>query len=124
PPHTTAADESADEEGPATELEHAVAAIWHEVLGVERVGALDNFFELGGHSLMATRVLTRVQAQLGVDLPVRAIFEGPTVRELAERIDRALPAGTDADAGTSGASASSRALVAVDRSGPLPLSFA
>jgi amino acid adenylation domain-containing protein len=72
---------------PRTAVEIAVAAIWSEVLGVEAVGTEDNFFELGGHSLMATRVLSRLRAQLHVDIPLRALFEGPTVAALATLVE-------------------------------------
>ena len=60
---------------------------WTEVLGVDRVGVHDNFFELGGHSLLATRVMARVQAAAGVELPVRVLFEEPTVEGMARRIE-------------------------------------
>ncbi|OLR93067.1 non-ribosomal peptide synthetase [Actinokineospora bangkokensis] len=68
---------------PATPEERAVAQVWQEVLGVERVGAHDDFFELGGHSLLATRVAVRLRARLGVDVPVRGLFDHSTVAALA-----------------------------------------
>ncbi|HYN83767.1 MAG TPA: amino acid adenylation domain-containing protein, partial [Pyrinomonadaceae bacterium] len=74
-------------ETPRTETEAALARLWGEVLGVELVGVRDNFFELGGHSLLATRVASRVRETCGVELPLRAIFESPTVAALAERVD-------------------------------------
>ncbi|MBV9107846.1 MAG: amino acid adenylation domain-containing protein, partial [Gemmatimonadetes bacterium] len=80
---------------PRTPAEEVLAGIWAEVLGVERVGAADSFFELGGHSLLATRVAARVRDAFGVDLPVRALFDAPTVIALAARID-ALRGGDDA----------------------------
>jgi amino acid adenylation domain-containing protein len=70
-------------EGPVQEK---VAAIWAEVLRLERVGAHDNFFELGGHSLMATQVLSRMRDAFAIELPLRAIFDSPTVAGLAEAI--------------------------------------
>ncbi|MGW4109768.1 non-ribosomal peptide synthetase [Actinosynnema sp. NPDC004786] len=79
-------------EGPAQE---AVAEIWRELLGLERVGARDDFFDLGGHSLMATRFSARVRQRFDVDLPVRAVFSTPTVAELAGEIERLLVAKID-----------------------------
>jgi acyl carrier protein len=69
---------------PGTPLEQAVADVWREVLGVVRVGIHDNFFELGGHSLLATQVVARLHKLLGVELPLRALFERPTVALLAQ----------------------------------------
>ncbi|HEU4733061.1 MAG TPA: amino acid adenylation domain-containing protein [Kofleriaceae bacterium] len=74
-------------EPPAGEHERAVAAIWSELLGVPRVGRHDHFFELGGHSLLATRVISRLR-RLAPDLPLRAVFERPTVASLAELLCR------------------------------------
>jgi len=78
---------SQDYLAPRTELETTLAAIWAEVLKVERVGVEDNFFELGGHSLLATQIASRVQKTLQRDVPLRAMFECSTVGELAEYID-------------------------------------
>ncbi len=74
---------------PEGEAQEQMAAIWTEVLRLKegrRVGANDNFFELGGHSLMATQVLSRVQKAFGVELPLRAMFDTPTVAGLAEAV--------------------------------------
>ena len=60
-----------------------MAAIFAEVLDVECVGAEDNFFALGGHSLLATQIISRVRSQLEVELPLRSIFEAPTIQSLA-----------------------------------------
>ena len=76
-----------DYQAPRTELEATLAAIWAEVLKVEKVGVQDNFFELGGHSLLATQIASRVQKTLQRDVPLRAMFECSTVVELAEYID-------------------------------------
>ncbi|HEY4589269.1 MAG TPA: condensation domain-containing protein, partial [Thermoanaerobaculia bacterium] len=71
---------------PRTPLEERLAAIWREVLGVERVGVHDDFLALGGHSLLAVRVLSRVQEALGVTVPMQAFFAAPTVAGLAARL--------------------------------------
>ncbi|HEX2081841.1 MAG TPA: amino acid adenylation domain-containing protein, partial [Longimicrobium sp.] len=99
---------------PRTPVEAALAEIWAGVLGVERVGAADDFFAAGGHSLLATRVVSRVRERFGVELPLRALFERPTVAALAEAVEalrrdgaRVLPP-----------------VVPIARDRPLPLSFA
>ncbi|HEX7333145.1 MAG TPA: amino acid adenylation domain-containing protein [Pyrinomonadaceae bacterium] len=71
---------------PRTALERVLAGIWSQVLGVERVGIEDNFFELGGHSLLVTQLLSRVHEACQVKLPMRYIFEAPTVAGLAARM--------------------------------------
>ena len=68
---------------PRGELEARLAAIWADVLGLDRVGAADRFFELGGHSLLVMQVVSRVREQFRVDLPVGAVFETSTIAELA-----------------------------------------
>jgi amino acid adenylation domain-containing protein len=72
---------------PRTPVEEALCTIWCEVLKVDPVGVNDNFFALGGHSLLATRVIARVRDVFAVELALRVLFEAPTVRALAERID-------------------------------------
>jgi acyl-CoA synthetase (AMP-forming)/AMP-acid ligase II len=74
---------SQEYEAPQGEIEEALAGIWQELLRVERVGRQDNFFELGGHSLLATRVITRISHVLDVDLPLRVMFEKPTIVALS-----------------------------------------
>jgi amino acid adenylation domain-containing protein len=71
---------------PSTAAELVIAGIWQEFLGIDRIGVHDDFSELGGHSLLATRVMARLREVLEVELPVRALFEAPTVSELAERV--------------------------------------
>jgi acyl carrier protein len=69
--------------------EHLLATIWAEVLGIERVGIHDNFFELGGNSLSATRVLARLPDEIQARLPLRKIFEAPTIARLAAELSQA-----------------------------------
>jgi acyl carrier protein len=73
----------------ATEEEHAVHALWREVLGAPGAAATDSFWELGGHSLLAMRLTSRVREAFGVELPVSALFEAPTAREFATRVAEA-----------------------------------
>ena len=71
---------------PGTPIEEILVALWSEVLGQDRIGVHDNFFELGGHSLMATILLSHMSSALQVELPLRTLFERPTVAELAELV--------------------------------------
>ncbi|HEX6371118.1 MAG TPA: amino acid adenylation domain-containing protein [Longimicrobium sp.] len=99
---------------PRTPVEEVLAGIWAEVLRLERVGVHESFFALGGHSLFATRVVSRIRAVLGVELPLRALFEGPTVAELARAVEELRRAELP----------QLPPVVPVDRTRPLPLSFA
>jgi amino acid adenylation domain-containing protein len=75
---------------PRTPEEQSIAKTWVEVLSLETVGIHDNFFDLGGHSLLATQVVSRLRDTFHIDLPLRSLFESPTVAGLAERIETLL----------------------------------
>ena len=72
---------------PRSELEELVAQVWRDVLKLDKLGIHDNFFDLGGHSLLAMRVVARLRANFNIELPLRKLFELPTVAELAEHIE-------------------------------------
>src|SRR6266700_5560518 len=101
---------------PRTSSEQTIAEIWAEVLRREKsqISVDDNFFDLGGHSLLATQVISRVRRALNVELPLRTLFESPTVARLAAEADRAAYSNTP----------EIPAIVKVPRDKPLPLSFA
>ncbi|HJS24453.1 MAG TPA: condensation domain-containing protein, partial [Pyrinomonadaceae bacterium] len=100
-------------EGPRTETEKTLVSIWREVLNVERVGIHDNFFKLGGHSLLATLVVSRIRELFRVELPLRNVFEYPTVNALAAKIDTADFTALIAPP-----------IIPMANGGPIPLSFA
>ncbi|MFF7527469.1 phosphopantetheine-binding protein, partial [Streptomyces pseudovenezuelae] len=75
---------------PSGDAEEALARLWAQLLGSERVGATDNFFELGGHSLLATQVISRIREVFELDIPLSALFDQPTVRGLAEVVEERI----------------------------------
>ena len=95
--------------------EEILAGIWCEVLGLPRVGSGDHFFDLGGHSLLGTQVVARARERLGVELPLRALFENPVLADLARRVEQLRRAR---------AAAAPPRIEPVERGGPLALSFA
>ncbi len=107
--------ESEGREAARTPVEEILAGIFAEVLGVAGVGRMGSFFHLGGHSLLATRVVSRVREAFGVELPLRSLFEAPTVAALAAEVEHALGAGL---------TATLPPVERADRGGDLPLSFA
>jgi len=81
---------------PRTEIEQVLARLWSELVGVGRIGVHDDFFDLGGHSLDATRHMFRLRELLAVELPVRALYEAPTIEALARRVEEELVAELEA----------------------------
>jgi amino acid adenylation domain-containing protein len=98
---------------PATELEERLAAIWQEILGLDRVSRDDDFFHLGGDSLSATRLIARVRHRLKIELPLQALFEARTLCGVAERVQVAEPERTQL-----------KGVVSSEQTGPIPVSFA
>ena len=76
---------------PRTILEELIVEVWQEVLQVEQLGILDNFFDAGGHSLLAIQVIARLRNELDLDVPIRTLFDHPTILHFAEEIHRLLP---------------------------------
>ncbi|WP_035057026.1 non-ribosomal peptide synthetase [Andreprevotia chitinilytica] len=97
---------------PRNATEAQLAAIWAEVLKLDRVGVHDNFFELGGHSLLATQLVSKVRQHFGIELALRTLFAEPTVAALSKHL-----AGHQQ-------SVEAPPILPIDRSQPLPLSFA
>jgi amino acid adenylation domain-containing protein len=100
---------------PRGPIEELVAGIWSEVLGIEPIGIHDRFFDLGGHSLLATQVVSRVRRACAVEVPLRALFEAPTLAGFAARVEAARAAGESGTVPPIGRAS---------REQPLPASFA
>lgn len=82
---------------PAGPIEEALASIWREVLAIDRAGVEDDFFDLGGHSLLAVKMLALLEDTVGVTLPLRALFDSTTIRELAQAVSAELLGGAESD---------------------------
>ena len=100
---------------PSTPVEEIVVGIWREVLKGARVSLDENFFEIGGHSLLATQVISRIRKAFSIEMPLRTLFERPTVRELSGKIEEAMRAGQ---------SVHCPGINRASRAGPIPLSYA
>ncbi|MEH2166458.1 MAG: condensation domain-containing protein, partial [Nostoc sp.] len=100
---------------PSTPIENLLAGIWAEILGIEKVGINNNFFTLGGHSLIATRVMSQIRQVFQLELPLRDLFEKPTIALLAKEIETANKAGLGIE---------TTKIEPIERSLQLPLSFA
>jgi amino acid adenylation domain-containing protein len=105
------------EEGKEThdELAELIRQVWQQVLQIEHIGVQENFFEIGGHSLLATQVMARIKKLVGVEIPLRVLFESPTVAGLAGRVRQALRQSEELQ---------EPPVLPVSRNQPLPLSFA
>ena len=100
---------------PRTPMEEMLAALWTRLLGIKQINIHDNFFVLGGHSLLATRVISQLHNSLKVEVPLKVLFESPTIAELAVRLDALVKEGKGIQ---------SPPIVRVSRDQELPLSFA
>jgi acyl carrier protein len=85
-PWGTVASAASARVAPRSATERVLARVWSDLLGVAEVGTRDNFFALGGHSLLATQIVSRIRDTLQAEVPVRTLFEGPTVAELARAV--------------------------------------
>ena len=97
-----------------TEIEELIAQTWREVLKFENVGIYDNFFELGGHSLVATQIVARLQEAFNKDVPLRVLFDAPTIAEFTQELETII---------RDGRAPGLPPIVRVPRDGPFPLSM-
>jgi amino acid adenylation domain-containing protein len=100
---------------PRSPYEDAVAEIWRDSLGLEKVGIYDNFFDLGGHSLLAVKIVSRLKTTFGVDFPLRALFDSPTIAGVSATLAMARRGEKPTE---------KVGILPVARNGTLPLSFA
>ncbi|MFF0087443.1 beta-ketoacyl synthase N-terminal-like domain-containing protein [Streptomyces canus] len=84
-------------EPPGNSIEEEIAGVWQLLLGIEPVGVNDDFFSLGGHSLLGTKLIAKLRSLFNIDLPLRELFEHPTVAAMAERVVQRSVAESDAD---------------------------
>ncbi|HEX8129403.1 MAG TPA: amino acid adenylation domain-containing protein, partial [Pyrinomonadaceae bacterium] len=117
-PETAPPDANSAYEPPRTPVAEILTAIWAELLHRDKVGIRDNFFALGGHSLLATQVVSRVRRIFGVEVPLRSLFEAPTLDALATQIEAQLRADGHV------AAATIKRIERSESSGGLPLSYA
>ncbi|MDF5727865.1 MAG: amino acid adenylation domain-containing protein [Rhizonema sp. PD38] len=108
---------------PTTPTEEILAAIWTEVLGLQQVGVNNNFFELGGHSLLATQIISRIRSAFSIELPIRSLFEAPTIASLAQVIEIVQKEGLQEQSEGSTKFDTLPPLVPVARGTHIPLSF-
>ncbi|WP_218776813.1 non-ribosomal peptide synthetase, partial [Nostoc sp. T09] len=87
-PETASVNLATNYVAPRTTTQQAIAAIWSQVLGVEKIGINDNFFELGGHSLLATQAISRIRQTLTVEIALQSLFAQPTIAQLAQFIEQ------------------------------------
>ncbi len=100
---------------PGTSTEYAISEIWRKLLGLERVGIDDNFFHIGGHSLLVTRVISRLRKTFEIEMPIRELFELPTVAGMAKLTEAARQAGEKSEYSD---------IEPISGDGEIPLSFA
>ena len=99
---------------PRTEIEELIIQTWREVLKIEDLGIHDNFFELGGHSLLATQIVARLQEAFNKNVPIRVLFDAPTIAELAQEVETIIHDGCGPDLPP---------IVPIPRVRPMPLSM-
>ncbi|MEG4350117.1 amino acid adenylation domain-containing protein [Microcoleus sp. LAD1_D3] len=122
-PDTNTAEFESNFTEPRTPDEQLIAEIWAEVLGLERVGIHDNFFELGGHSLLATQAIARLREAFQIELPLRVLFESPTVASLSDSLRDSF-ASRISQIGSSQQKLEAPPIDRAPRGPELPLSFA